>query len=122
MRIRWVCNCEERHTWRFFKEEGQQPDPAEEICPHGHPATICRQERPVDECAITIHPAAAVTDEASGHVMYQGFYYLVLANREREELRVSAKNYSLAEAFRLAERFLGRSRERAVVLWDSSPP
>jgi hypothetical protein len=83
---------------------------------------MCRREIPIDECALTIHPAAAVTNEANEHVMYQGLYYLVLSDRDGQEQRTSAKNYGLSDACQLAERLLGRPRERALLLWDSSPP
>jgi hypothetical protein len=90
-------------------------------CPEGHDAVTSSEQLPADEVQILIRPAARIVDQVTGQVSDTGRYYLVLLDREDEEIIASMENYTWDKALKLAELFKGKDKARALEWWRRKP-
>jgi hypothetical protein len=122
MRVTWRYTCDFGHSWVLFREETSAERPEDLVCQHGHPAVTLLKERPADLIGVLCRPSALEDGVVTGKIYGEGYYRLVLLNREGTEERTSLRSYPWHEIVKLAERFAGRAREHAVRMWDVSPP
>jgi hypothetical protein len=120
MNVRWVYSCDFGHDWAFFRDEHAEEKPEDLVCPHGHPAVALRKDRPADLLTMVIRPTATEDPVKPEKLYGEGYYQLVLVNRDGVQERASKKAYPLQDILKLCERFAGRLRERVLLLWDRS--
>jgi hypothetical protein len=123
MRVQWDYACDFGHQWSFFRDEHAEERPQDRFCPEGHEYVTLHKARPADLLSVMLRPVAFV-DEVTGKVRPSDTHFayrILLVDREDREVRTSERGYELEEALELAKRFLGREKERALLLWDRKP-
>jgi len=115
MRVFRNYHCDNGHQWAVERQESEHEQPADSICPEGHPAITCRVEFPVEEFQILISPAARIVDQARGQRILDGRYYLSLLDRSGAEVRASRQHYDWDAVVKLASFFKAKSVEQALI-------
>ena len=114
--------CDFGHQWIVRRRADEAEEADDVICPKGHEAVTCQLEVPADEVQVLLRPAARVSDQVTGQVTLEGRYWLVLLDRNGEELRCSSETYSWEDAVSLGKLFKGKSEVRAQEWWNRKNP
>ena len=93
MRVFRSYQCDEGHHWIVQRQDNENEQPSDAICPEGHPAVTCRIEPSVDDVQILISPAARLVDQAKGQRILDGRYYLSLLDKSGAEICVFKEHY-----------------------------
>jgi hypothetical protein len=121
MRVYREYRCEWGHGWKVHCRKDDPELPEHILCPEGHePITCCEQEA-ADEVQVLIRPASRIVDRTNGRVAHSGSYFLVLLDREDQEIRCSVQCYSWDEAIQLAGLYKGKTVEQALLWWERKP-
>jgi hypothetical protein len=117
MRIFRTYQCDEGHHWIVQRQDTENAQPSDSICPDGHPAVTCRVESPVDDVQILISPAARVTDRLTGQRILDGRYYLSLLDKDGREICMSKEHYDWDTIVKLAAFFRKKAIDFALAWW-----
>ena len=117
MRLFRSYQCDEGHHWVVQRQENENEQPSDTICPEGHPAITCQVEPPVDDVQILISPAARVVDPLRAQRVLDGRYYLSLLDGSGREICASKEHYDWDAVVKLAAFFRKRSVEFALAWW-----
>lgn len=118
MKIFRRYRCDFEHEWVVQRVSDEVEQPADTLCPEGHPAVTCREELPVDDVQILISPAARIVDPLRKQRILDDRYFLSLLDKAGGELCATKENYDWEAIVKFAAFFKGKSREQALAWWS----
>ncbi|WP_444943777.1 hypothetical protein ACJJIK_21165 [Microbulbifer sp. ZKSA006] len=104
-------------AWLVLKDKDEPELPVESISSNGQEAVMLKKCEPGDYVSVNILPAARIMDDVKKTVNYEKDFYVQLYCLNDDWSVISGKSYSSDEALKLAAKFVGLTKKRALKLW-----
>ncbi|MCD9461161.1 hypothetical protein [Marinibactrum halimedae] len=105
-------------AWLVLKDKDEPELPAESISSSGQEAVMLKKCKPGNYISVNILPAARITDDVKKTINYEKDFYVQLYCLSDDWSVISEKSYSSDEALKLASRFVGLTKDRAIKVWN----
>ena len=105
-------------SWLMLKNKDAPELPNDSISLNGQEAIMLKKCQPSDHVSIQILPAARITDNVKNVVHYEKEFYIQLFCMKDDWSVISANSYSSDEALKIANQFIGLTKDRAIKVWE----